>query len=85
MTLSQDEGTRNDKADSKTASAHKGEVIEPNHISEEYTVLKSLSNIVPHDPIEKLPEDRSYTNPLSYSTLCPGGMTYGFHQQAPNL
>lgn len=57
MTLSQDERTRNDKADSKTASAHKGEVIEPNHISEEYTVLKSLSNIVPHDPIEKLPED----------------------------
>ncbi|XP_057602733.1 mitogen-activated protein kinase kinase kinase 19 [Hippopotamus amphibius kiboko] len=59
IALSQDEGTRHDKADSKSASAHKGEAIELNRISEEYTLLKSLSSVVPHGPIEKLPEDHS--------------------------
>ncbi|KAF6361780.1 mitogen-activated protein kinase kinase kinase 19 [Rhinolophus ferrumequinum] len=54
-----DKETRNDKADSKSASVYKGEVIEPNHILEEFTVLKSLSNVVPDGPIEKLPEDHN--------------------------
>ncbi|XP_077603976.1 mitogen-activated protein kinase kinase kinase 19 isoform X1 [Crocuta crocuta] len=54
--LSQDELTRNDKPDLKSTSIHKGKAIEPNHILEEYTVLKSLSNVVPDGPIEKLPQ-----------------------------
>ncbi|KAM5324760.1 mitogen-activated protein kinase kinase kinase 19 isoform 2-T2 [Glossophaga mutica] len=55
ITLSMDKETGNDKDDSKSASAHKGEVIEPNQILEEFNLLKSLSNIIPDDPIEKLP------------------------------
>ncbi|XP_065783906.1 mitogen-activated protein kinase kinase kinase 19 isoform X2 [Muntiacus reevesi] len=57
--LSQDEGTKNDKADSKSASALKGETIELDHVSEDYTVLKSLSDVVTDGPIEKLSEDHS--------------------------
>uniref|UniRef100_A0AC11C0G7 Mitogen-activated protein kinase kinase kinase 19 n=1 Tax=Ovis aries TaxID=9940 RepID=A0AC11C0G7_SHEEP len=59
--LSQDEGTKNDKADSKSASALKGGAIERDHISEDYAVLKSLSDIVTDGPIEKLSEDHSST------------------------
>lgn len=55
ITLSMDKETRNDDDDSKSASVHKGEVIEPNQILEEFTLLKSLSNVIPDDPIEKLP------------------------------
>ncbi|XP_026365817.2 mitogen-activated protein kinase kinase kinase 19 isoform X2 [Ursus arctos] len=54
--LSQDEETRSDQADSKSASVHKGEAVEPNRILEEYTVLESLSNVVPDGPTEKLPQ-----------------------------
>lgn len=57
----QDEETRHDSADSKSASVHKGEAIEPNYILEEYTTLKSLSNIIPDGPIEKLPEGQHST------------------------
>ncbi|XP_058550828.1 mitogen-activated protein kinase kinase kinase 19 isoform X1 [Neofelis nebulosa] len=62
--LSQDEETRNDKADLKSTSVHKGEAVEPNHILEEYTVLKSLSNVVPDGPTEKIPQGprRTETN-----------------------
>ncbi|XP_016061726.1 PREDICTED: mitogen-activated protein kinase kinase kinase 19 isoform X2 [Miniopterus natalensis] len=56
ITLSKDKETGNDKGDSKSALALKGEEIEPNHILEEFTVLKSLSNVIPDSPIEKLPE-----------------------------
>ncbi|XP_037706258.1 mitogen-activated protein kinase kinase kinase 19 isoform X2 [Choloepus didactylus] len=56
ITPSQDEDTRNDKADSKSASVHEGEAILPNHILEEYPVLKSLSNKDPDGSIEKLSE-----------------------------
>ncbi|XDB47783.1 hypothetical protein AB1E18_001373 [Capra hircus] len=59
--LSQDEGTKNDEADLKSASALKGGAIERDHISEDYTVLKSLSDIVTDGPIEKLSEDHSST------------------------
>uniref|UniRef100_A0A8C6ML64 Mitogen-activated protein kinase kinase kinase 19 n=1 Tax=Moschus moschiferus TaxID=68415 RepID=A0A8C6ML64_MOSMO len=59
IALSQDEGTKNDKADSKSVSALKGEGIELDHISEDYTVLKSLSDEVTDGPIEKLSEDHS--------------------------
>ncbi|ELR53716.1 SPS1/STE20-related protein kinase YSK4 [Bos mutus] len=57
--LSQDEGTKSDKADSKSASALKGEAIELDHISEDYTLRKSLSDAVTDGPIEKLSEDHS--------------------------
>ncbi|XP_047729215.1 mitogen-activated protein kinase kinase kinase 19 isoform X1 [Prionailurus viverrinus] len=62
--LSQDEETRNDKADLKSTSVHKGEAVEPNHVLEEYTVLKSLSNVVPDGPTEKIPQGprRTETN-----------------------
>uniref|UniRef100_A0A4X1SUR6 Mitogen-activated protein kinase kinase kinase 19 n=1 Tax=Sus scrofa TaxID=9823 RepID=A0A4X1SUR6_PIG len=59
ITLSQDEGTRNDRAYSKSASVHKGEAIELNHFSDEYTLLKNLSNVFTDEPIEKLPADHS--------------------------
>uniref|UniRef100_A0A8D1LEE8 Mitogen-activated protein kinase kinase kinase 19 n=1 Tax=Sus scrofa TaxID=9823 RepID=A0A8D1LEE8_PIG len=59
ITLSQDEGTRNDRAYSKSASVHKGEAIELNHFSEEYTLLKNLSNVFTDEPIEKHPADHS--------------------------
>nr|XP_044624036.1 mitogen-activated protein kinase kinase kinase 19 [Equus asinus] len=59
ITPSQNQETGNDKADSKSPSVHKGEAIEPNHILEEYTVLKSLSNVVSNSTIEKLPESHS--------------------------
>ncbi|XP_023600888.1 mitogen-activated protein kinase kinase kinase 19 isoform X2 [Myotis lucifugus] len=58
-TLSKDKGTGNDKDDSKSASVHKGELIEPNHILEEFTVLKSLYNVIPDSPIERLLEDHN--------------------------
>ncbi|XP_022354593.1 mitogen-activated protein kinase kinase kinase 19 isoform X2 [Enhydra lutris kenyoni] len=54
--LNQDKETRNDQTDSKSASVHKGEALEPNHILEEYAVLKSLSSAVPDGPTEKLPQ-----------------------------
>ncbi|XP_068825080.1 mitogen-activated protein kinase kinase kinase 19 isoform X2 [Capricornis sumatraensis] len=57
--LSQAEGTKNDRADSKSASALKGGAIERDHVSEDYTVLTSLSDIVTDGPIEKLSEDHS--------------------------
>ncbi|XP_029788874.1 mitogen-activated protein kinase kinase kinase 19 isoform X2 [Suricata suricatta] len=62
--LSQDEESRNDKADLKSTLVHKGEAIEPNHILEECTVLKSLSSVVPDSPIEKLSQGprRTETN-----------------------
>ncbi|KAK2109018.1 hypothetical protein P7K49_014183 [Saguinus oedipus] len=56
---SQDEAMRNNKAPSQRASLHKDEAIEPNNILEECTVLKSLSNEVFDDPIDKLPEGHS--------------------------
>ncbi|KAL0625812.1 Mitogen-activated protein kinase kinase kinase 19 [Plecturocebus cupreus] len=56
---SQDEEMRNNKAASQRASLHKDEAIEPNNILEECTVLKSLSNVVFDDPIDKLPEGHS--------------------------
>lgn len=55
ITLSIDKETRNDRDDPKSASVHKGEVIEPNQIVEEFMLLKSLSSVIPDDPIEKLP------------------------------
>lgn len=55
ITLSMDKETRNDRDDPKSASVHKGEVIEPNQIVEEFMLLKSLSSVIPDDPIEKLP------------------------------
>ncbi|XP_070279188.1 mitogen-activated protein kinase kinase kinase 19 isoform X2 [Myotis yumanensis] len=58
-TLSKDKETGNDKDDSKSASVHKGELIEPNHILEEFTVLKSLYNVIPDSPIERLLEDHN--------------------------
>nr|XP_004403612.2 PREDICTED: mitogen-activated protein kinase kinase kinase 19 isoform X1 [Odobenus rosmarus divergens] len=54
--LRQDEETRNDQADSKSSSVQKGEAVEPNHILEECTVLKSLSNGVPDGSTEELPQ-----------------------------
>nr|XP_006062991.1 mitogen-activated protein kinase kinase kinase 19 isoform X2 [Bubalus bubalis] len=57
--LSQDKGTKSDKADSKSASALKGEAIELDHISEDYSVRKSLSDVVTDGRIEKLSEDHS--------------------------
>ncbi|XP_045723447.2 mitogen-activated protein kinase kinase kinase 19 [Mirounga angustirostris] len=54
--LRQDEETRNDQADSKSSSVQKGEAVEPNHILEECTVLKSLSNVVPDGSTEELPQ-----------------------------
>ncbi|XP_006921091.1 mitogen-activated protein kinase kinase kinase 19 isoform X2 [Pteropus alecto] len=59
ITLNQDKETRNDKADSKSASVHKGEVTEPNHTLEEFTVFNNLSHVVPDGPIEKIPEGHS--------------------------
>lgn len=59
--LNQDEETRNDKADSKSASVHKSEAIEPKHILEGHTALKSLSNVVPDGPTEKVPQDHRGT------------------------
>ncbi|XP_054555656.1 mitogen-activated protein kinase kinase kinase 19 isoform X4 [Talpa occidentalis] len=59
VTPSQEEETGNDNTDSKGTSANKGEAVEPNHILEEHTELKSLSNIVPDGPIEKLPGGHS--------------------------
>ncbi|XP_077009757.1 mitogen-activated protein kinase kinase kinase 19 [Tamandua tetradactyla] len=59
ITQSQDEETRNDKPDSKSALLHKDEAIEPNHILQEHPVLKSLSNIIPDGSFEKLPEGHS--------------------------
>ncbi|KAF5910848.1 hypothetical protein HPG69_004939 [Diceros bicornis minor] len=59
ITPSQEKETGNDKADSKGPSVHKGEAIEPNHILEEYTVLKSLSNVVPNSHIGKLSASHS--------------------------
>nr|XP_039326142.1 mitogen-activated protein kinase kinase kinase 19 isoform X1 [Saimiri boliviensis boliviensis] len=56
---SQDEAMRNNKAASQRASLHKDEATEPNNILEECTVLKSLSNVVFDDPIDKLPEGHS--------------------------
>lgn len=58
ITLSKDKETRNDKDDSKSTLVHKGELIEPNHILEEFTVLKSLSNVIPDSP-ERLSEDQN--------------------------
>ncbi|XP_054437946.1 mitogen-activated protein kinase kinase kinase 19 isoform X2 [Pteronotus mesoamericanus] len=62
ITLCKDKEVRNDKDDSKSASVHKGEVIEPNQILEEFTVLKSLSNVIPDGPTEKLPGHNMETN-----------------------
>ncbi|XP_012505962.1 PREDICTED: mitogen-activated protein kinase kinase kinase 19 isoform X2 [Propithecus coquereli] len=59
ITPSQDEDMRNNKADSKGASLHKEEAIEPNNILEEFIVLKSLSNVAFDDPTEKLPGGQS--------------------------
>ncbi|KAB1278836.1 Mitogen-activated protein kinase kinase kinase 19 [Camelus dromedarius] len=59
ITLSQGVETRNDKADSKSTSAPEGKAIEPDHISEENSVLKGLSSVVPDGPMEKFPEDQS--------------------------
>nr|XP_006196174.1 mitogen-activated protein kinase kinase kinase 19 isoform X1 [Vicugna pacos] len=59
ITLSQDVETRNDKADTKSASAPEGKAIEPDHVSEENSVLKGLSTVVPDGPMEKFPEDQS--------------------------
>ncbi|XP_075861600.1 mitogen-activated protein kinase kinase kinase 19 [Microcebus murinus] len=59
ITPSQDEDMRNNKADSKSTSLRKGDAIEPNNILEEFIVLKSLSDVVFHDPTEKLPEGQS--------------------------
>ncbi|XP_066135155.1 mitogen-activated protein kinase kinase kinase 19 isoform X3 [Saccopteryx bilineata] len=56
INLSKDKETIDDEDDSKTVSVHKGEIIGPNHISEEFAVLKSVSNVIPDSPIEKLPE-----------------------------
>uniref|UniRef100_A0A8C3YR93 Mitogen-activated protein kinase kinase kinase 19 n=1 Tax=Catagonus wagneri TaxID=51154 RepID=A0A8C3YR93_9CETA len=58
-TLSQDGRTRDDRADSKSASVPKEEAIELNHFSEEYAVLENLFNVVADEPIEKLPADHS--------------------------
>ncbi|XP_037023106.2 mitogen-activated protein kinase kinase kinase 19 isoform X1 [Artibeus jamaicensis] len=55
ITLRMDKETGNDKDDSKSASVLKGEVIEPNQILEDFTLLKSLSSVIPDDPIERLP------------------------------
>nr|XP_037844000.1 mitogen-activated protein kinase kinase kinase 19 isoform X2 [Chlorocebus sabaeus] len=59
ITPRQDEEMRNNKAASKRASLHKDEAMEPNNILEECTVLKSLSNVLFDDSIDKLPEGRS--------------------------
>lgn len=59
LTLSKDKETRNDKDDSKSASVHKGELIEPNLILEEFTVLESLYNVIPDSPVERLLEDHN--------------------------
>ncbi|XP_054579242.1 mitogen-activated protein kinase kinase kinase 19 isoform X2 [Eptesicus fuscus] len=59
ITLSKDKETRNDKDDSKSTSVHKGELIEPNHILEEFTVLKSLYDVIPDSPIGRLLEDHN--------------------------
>uniref|UniRef100_H0XG56 Mitogen-activated protein kinase kinase kinase 19 n=2 Tax=Otolemur garnettii TaxID=30611 RepID=H0XG56_OTOGA len=56
ITPSQDEKVRNNKTGSKSASLHKGEAVGPNDILEEFTLLKSLSNGVFDDPVEKLQE-----------------------------
>ncbi|KAK2490481.1 hypothetical protein MC885_004724 [Smutsia gigantea] len=52
----QDEETRHDSTDSKSASVHKGEATEANRILEEHSVLKGLPDTVPDGPIEKFPE-----------------------------
>ncbi|XP_008581833.1 PREDICTED: mitogen-activated protein kinase kinase kinase 19 [Galeopterus variegatus] len=59
ITPSQDEEIRNDTADSKSTSLPKGEAIQPDNILEEFTVFKSLSNVVSDGPIEKLPKSHS--------------------------
>ncbi|XP_066202392.1 mitogen-activated protein kinase kinase kinase 19 isoform X3 [Saccopteryx leptura] len=59
INLSKDKETTDDEDDSKSVSVHKGEIIGPNHILEEFAVLKSVSNVIPDSPIEKLPEGRN--------------------------
>ncbi|XP_007956135.1 mitogen-activated protein kinase kinase kinase 19 [Orycteropus afer afer] len=62
VTQGQDEESRSDQIDSKSASVDKKEATEQNHDElEEHPVLKSSSNIVPDGPIEKLPEGHSGT------------------------
>uniref|UniRef100_A0A8C9AHH7 Mitogen-activated protein kinase kinase kinase 19 n=1 Tax=Prolemur simus TaxID=1328070 RepID=A0A8C9AHH7_PROSS len=58
-TPSQDEEMRNNKADSKSASLHKEEAIEPNNVLEEFIIFKSLSSVVFDDSTEKLPGGQS--------------------------
>ncbi|KAM7104088.1 mitogen-activated protein kinase kinase kinase 19 [Molossus nigricans] len=67
ITLSKERETRTDKHDSKSASMREGEVIEPNCILEEFTVLKSLSNVIPDSPIEKLPEGHNMETNIKVS------------------
>ncbi|XP_006834664.1 PREDICTED: mitogen-activated protein kinase kinase kinase 19 [Chrysochloris asiatica] len=60
VTQDQVDETRNDLTDSKIASVYKTETSEQNHEEfQEYPVLKSLSNIILDDPIEKFPEGHS--------------------------
>ncbi|XP_036278001.2 mitogen-activated protein kinase kinase kinase 19 [Pipistrellus kuhlii] len=60
ITLNKDKETRNDRDDSKSTSGHKGELTEPNHTLEEFTVLKSLCNVIPdNSPIGRLLEDHN--------------------------
>ncbi|XP_045415094.1 mitogen-activated protein kinase kinase kinase 19 [Lemur catta] len=59
ITPSRDEEMRNNKADSKSASLHKEEAIEPNNVLEEFIIFKSLSSVVFDDSTEKLPGGQS--------------------------
>ncbi|EHA98291.1 SPS1/STE20-related protein kinase YSK4 [Heterocephalus glaber] len=57
-TLAENEEIKNDTIDSKSSSLYKGEATEPN-ILEEFTELKSLSNVISDGPTEKLLEGHS--------------------------
>ncbi|XP_004616560.2 mitogen-activated protein kinase kinase kinase 19 isoform X1 [Sorex araneus] len=56
---SQTEETRNDTADSKGTVVPDDEAVASNHIFEDFSELKALFSVVPHDPIDnKLPSSQ---------------------------
>ncbi|XP_010604479.1 mitogen-activated protein kinase kinase kinase 19 isoform X2 [Fukomys damarensis] len=73
-TPAENEGVKNDIIDSESSSLYKGEATEPN-ILEEFTEVKSMSNVISDGPIEKLLEGHRDTETNMKLSVAEGNQT----------